>query len=297
MKRGNSYYRARIAAINALLDSDLPQNQRRWLQNGYDRFAGDRIKELVEREAAGDAPLTFAELATYSTWFELHPEKVAGELMSGTSIYFPVIVKGTKADCERMFAAALAAEHDAEDEDLELLELESKALEMELQLALSAEGGESVDGTATDKISVAFNKAIMQYKKGFFKSERTQIFVCKAPQFWSKKGLAIEDVYITVGVIKKAIEKHDLKIEHFINFPDMLREKTNLFISKTTQNAFVQLTELKDLKNHKIVVAVHLKKDKNGNVIIYDIRSVHGRVQRQIDKWIKQGLTIKNKSN
>lgn len=183
------------------------------------------------------------------------------------------------------------------DDEMELFEMEAEALEMELQLTLSAEGGESVDGTATDKISVAFNKAIMQYKKGFFKSERTQIFVCKAPQFWSKKGLAIEDVYITVGVIKKAIEKHDLKIEHFINFPDMLREKTNLFISKTTQNAFVQLTELKDLKNHKIVVAVHLKKDKNGNVIIYDIRSVHGRVQRQIDKWIKQGLTIKNKSN
>ena len=275
MKRGNSYYRARIAAINALLDSDLPQNQRRWLQNGYDRFAGDRIKELVEREAAGDAPLTFAELATYSTWFELHPEKVAGELTSGTSIYFPVIVKGTKADCERMFAAALAAEHDAEDEDLELLELESKALEMELQLTLGAIDDDllAMKGRIAEWLSPeTLSEAIGKTRDEIFEMYGNECLpIAYVPKYFANKiDAELTDFYVYCGkgyFIDHAVNHHSsIPSEKYLLIQDVLNDPDE--IKKTTTDGHDSYIFIKKLGRFNAVVLA-LEVSENGKMILH----------------------------
>lgn len=74
---------------------------------------------------------------TYNTWYEQHPEKVAGTMVGSSSFYFPVLVKGTKKDVENMFKAALKEQEQnekPEDDELKMLELEAEALEMELKL-------------------------------------------------------------------------------------------------------------------------------------------------------------------
>lgn len=148
-----------------------------------------------------------------------------------------------------------------------------------------------VDGTATDSVSVDFNKKIMLYKRGHYTNPQTQIYVCETPDFWKKKGLSAGSIKLPISVIDKAITRHELLIEHFINFPDELRNENDLFLSKTERDAYVQLTELRDYKNHPIVVAIHLKKIKNGYAI-YKIASVHGKFERQIEKWRAAGLCI-----
>jgi len=143
MTREPKYYRARLQTLNEHIGSATDQ-EKRWLQNGFIPDADKDDFDMWIKARMHDKsnePLTFTELTTYSTWFDMHPEKVAGTIQGGTSIYFPVIVKGTKADCEKMFADALAnaptpqPDSDGGDDELELLELEAEALEMELLMA------------------------------------------------------------------------------------------------------------------------------------------------------------------
>ena len=144
--KSNAYYRARLIAIRDMAANARDENKR-WYQNGFipefdregvDNYIANRI------DAQSDEPLSFTELTTYGTWFEMHPEKVAGTMQGGTSLYFPVIVKGTKADVEKMFADALANAPEpqpktdttdlSEDEEMEMLELEAEALKLKLNL-------------------------------------------------------------------------------------------------------------------------------------------------------------------
>lgn len=104
----NAYYRARIAAIRRRTSTQDVQVQK-WLGCGY---IPERLREdfniFIKQELRNDnSQLTFTELMTYNTWYELHPEKVAGTMVGSSSFYFPVIVKGSKNDVENMFKAAL----------------------------------------------------------------------------------------------------------------------------------------------------------------------------------------------
>lgn len=105
----NAYYRARIAAIRRRTSTQDVQVQK-WLGCGY---IPERLREdfniFIKQELRNDnSPLTFTELMTYNTWYELHPEKVAGTMVGSSSFYFPVLIKGTKKDVENMFKAALS---------------------------------------------------------------------------------------------------------------------------------------------------------------------------------------------
>lgn len=147
---------------------------------------------------------------------------------------------------------------------------------------------QSLWGTASDDISINFNKQIMRYKRHLIPNNAT-IFVCQSPNIWRALGIKGKDVYIEKKVIDKALEKHDLLIEHFINFPDALREKSPIFRSKT--QGFVQVVNIKDIKGHPVVVAIHLI-ERDNKLLLYKIASVHGRVARQIYKWEREGLRI-----
>lgn len=163
--------------------------------------------------------------------------------------------------------------------------LKAKALMLKMKMAKSR----GLDGTATDSVAITFNKMLLLYSKGRLKKH--EIFVCKAPDFWIDKGLECCDVMLPVSVIEKAMLKHELLLEHFVNFPDSLRKGNELFLSKSVKGAYVQLTELRDYKNNRVVVAIHLRRKDTGYVV-YKIASVHGRVERQLDKWRGQNLNL-----
>ncbi len=113
MIHNNRYYRARIQTIDDHIHSCQGQ-EKKWLQNGFIPESEQedfdmRIKARMYGKS--DDPLTFVELATYSTWFAMHPEKVAGKMVGGSSLFFPVVVKGTRQDVERLHKSAMSADN------------------------------------------------------------------------------------------------------------------------------------------------------------------------------------------
>ena len=94
------YLRARIDMIRDVLSkSDAKDFQVALLRNGV--FPKDRDeKSLVEIYAKqkdySNQPLSFTELCTFNTWFNLYPEKVCGQEVVTTSREFPISIKGNE---------------------------------------------------------------------------------------------------------------------------------------------------------------------------------------------------------
>ena len=113
MTHNNRYYRARIQTIVEHTPHYQGQ-EKKWLQNGFIPETEREDFEMwikARMHDKSDEPLTFVELATYSTWFAMHPEKVAGEMVGGSSLFFPVVVKGTRQDVERLHKSAMSADN------------------------------------------------------------------------------------------------------------------------------------------------------------------------------------------
>ena len=154
----NAYYRARVAAIRSHTYTQDVQVQK-WLGCGY---IPERLREdfniFIKQELRNDnSPLTFTELMTYNTWYEQHPEKVAGTMVGSSSFYFPVLVKGTKKDVENMFKAALKEQEKKQkpkDDELEMLELEAEALALILQLEVNKGNQRKSTSNSTPKYKV-----------------------------------------------------------------------------------------------------------------------------------------------
>lgn len=121
--RTPSYYRARLDTFRYFIKDELPGHSQydtgkknsplELLKQG---FIHPDLKERFESHAesfakfgikVSDAPLTFAELCSFNTWFAMHPEKVAGTEAITTSINFPVTIKGTKEDIERTISIGM----------------------------------------------------------------------------------------------------------------------------------------------------------------------------------------------
>ncbi len=102
-----AWYRARIAAIERLLD-ELPQSEeknspRTLLRNGFiPPELQKRFNQIQDEEYklsfALNSALSFREITSFNTWFAKHPEKICGQEVVTTSLQFPITVKGTKED-------------------------------------------------------------------------------------------------------------------------------------------------------------------------------------------------------
>jgi hypothetical protein len=69
------------------------------------------------------------ELSRFSTWFSMHPEKISGTEHIAISQMFPLKVKGTKQDVQKMFAKVLKKGN--KESEAEALAI---ALQIELEL-------------------------------------------------------------------------------------------------------------------------------------------------------------------
>lgn len=106
MKKTPSYYRARISAIEELIqsidaDRDEKNNDRTIFRygvfpDGYDEET--IVSQKMKSQHFSDSALSFEEFSKFNTWFAMHPEKVAGIQHITASREFPISIKGTKED-------------------------------------------------------------------------------------------------------------------------------------------------------------------------------------------------------
>lgn len=106
-----SYYRARIKAIRQMIFSyqkgtaskynAIKNSPEELLKNGVIRPSiKEEFDDILNRTIAtcGNSPLSFEEITSFNTWFEMHPQKIAGVESVTSSLYFPVTIQGTKED-------------------------------------------------------------------------------------------------------------------------------------------------------------------------------------------------------
>jgi hypothetical protein len=108
MQKDATYYRARLDAIAQIIseekggDRTEKNNHSVLLRNGivpealkerYDKAFSEHHKAWSN--SGNYHPLTFSEITRFNTWFEIHPEKVAGKEIITTSREFPISIKGS----------------------------------------------------------------------------------------------------------------------------------------------------------------------------------------------------------
>jgi hypothetical protein len=114
----NSVMRQRIDAINELVANHRGDQERgQFKVTPYDVVKKGFIPEEYEAEfkeilraeidQTDESPLTLQEQLSYATYFAMHPEKVCGIMEVTTSGGFPIKVKGTRQDVERVINATL----------------------------------------------------------------------------------------------------------------------------------------------------------------------------------------------
>lgn len=128
-----AYYRARIAVMRSLIaegsSAEVPL-----LRNGVFPAALDQqslIAQRLREETFPTHALSFTELCTFNTFFNIHPEKVCGTEVVTTSREFPLTIKGSRQIIEQTIRAVTGARSPDQTDDIELQAL---ALEIELQL-------------------------------------------------------------------------------------------------------------------------------------------------------------------
>lgn len=107
MTKTASYYRARLEVFKQLIGEEVERCQSkdsldlRVLRNGllpgrlrdeYARLIKNKINDQDNKK------LVFDEITRFNSWFEIHPEKIAGTEIITSSIEFPIKIKGTEED-------------------------------------------------------------------------------------------------------------------------------------------------------------------------------------------------------
>ncbi len=124
------YYRARIEYILNEMSFAIDDKEKRLLANGFIKDIKHFEKNIKSYEKdVTNKPLSFAEITSFSTWFAMHPEKMAGVESESTSKSFPVKLKGNRTDIDKMINKALQS--NTSESETEALAL---ALQIELEL-------------------------------------------------------------------------------------------------------------------------------------------------------------------
>ena len=111
MQKNASYWRARLDAIMQLIAEEKGGN--RTEKNNHSVLLRNGVvpQELKDRydmafkkhhqtwsRSRNTQSLSFVEITRFNTWFEIHPDKVAGKETITTSREFPISVKGSETN-------------------------------------------------------------------------------------------------------------------------------------------------------------------------------------------------------
>ncbi|WP_395043172.1 zincin-like metallopeptidase domain-containing protein [Flavobacterium sp.] len=156
-----------------------------------------------------------------------------------------------------------------------------KSTQLDLFAGLGATNSKEPD-------TIAFNKKLIRaIKKGYGNDE---IFFLGKPKDELKKHIENFEIKIVGSVLTKATTQkagHKLNWGNFLDLPDFINNPTAIFKSKTT--GYVVLTEIKDVENNPVMVALHIdKKFKMCNIASMYVRNSFNTYKT----WIKQGLAI-----
>lgn len=137
-KEHRARYQAKKKLIAALPVTPEKNSPRELLKNGYvhpsiqDQFE-QTVSEL--KNQVSDAPLSFTETASLSTWFDIHPEKIAGKEIVTTSLFFPIKVEGSREEIEKAITGGTSDITPSKPKDIKLkLKLRAKAVKIKLML-------------------------------------------------------------------------------------------------------------------------------------------------------------------
>jgi hypothetical protein len=152
-----SYYRARLDTFLYFIKEELPGHPQfdtgkknsplELLKQGFVRpDLKERFESRIESFSklgikVSDAPLSFTELCSFNTWFAIHPEKVAGVESVTTSINFPVTIKGTREDIEKVISTGL---ENQKDKRIRIVQAKAAAKLKMLQLVELSGSGDPV---------------------------------------------------------------------------------------------------------------------------------------------------------
>ncbi len=141
MNRTASYYRARLEVYKQLIKEEVGANpsndsiELRILRNGvlptklavsYDKLIDKYHKQQSEKK------LTFDEITRFNTWFEIHPEKIAGTEVITSSREFPIMIKGSVEDIIQTITPSIVP--DKKDNRIRMAKAKAKARKRSLEL-------------------------------------------------------------------------------------------------------------------------------------------------------------------
>ena len=145
--------------------------------------------------------------------------------------------------------------------------------------------------TAKTPNSIAFNKEVLKAKKAG-KFTHNKAYNLGSTNDITKEKIGDYLLSVSGAALNKAMVKdgdHIATFEHFINLPDSINKPIAIFKSKTKNNSFVVLTELKNYKQKPLIAAIHL----NDVFKIIKIASVYSRKNTDtFSKWNKEGLAV-----
>lgn len=111
MHKDATYWRARLDAIEQIIIEERGGDRSEKNNNSVLLRNGIVPEELTERynkafkehhiawlKSGNEQTLSFSEITRFNTWFQIHPEKVAGKEIITTSREFPISIKGTETD-------------------------------------------------------------------------------------------------------------------------------------------------------------------------------------------------------
>ena len=161
-------------------------------------------------------PLNLVEGMTLDTWFYQHPDKVCGREMLTSSREFPLTIKGTREDCEKVFekflgplmkATATVQRRPNEPESLAALAL-MEMLELEMAEGLAgASNGTTTFYQINDTLAT-----ITQEKKEGRSMYRVETFRAYMPPFLLNCGIACTNLawFPTVKMCKRHADEIDV---------------------------------------------------------------------------------------
>lgn len=206
MRAGPRWARARTRAIEEELgrkgvDATLID----LLRNGYiakGSRAEARTAELASDGTIPDGPLSFAELARYSTYFALNPGHVAGEERPRNSKTFPLGIKATSGEVGRMFETYIESKQMENKRKAELRDRARRTLRA-LE-ALDARGATALDGLsgpeglgaldAETELLVMRNKANIEAGLGRLPRETTEVLDFRTVVETYNQGITREEI-------------------------------------------------------------------------------------------------------
>ena len=141
MNKTPAYYKARLEVYKQLIKEEVGANpsndsiELRILRNGvlpiklahsYDKLIDKYSKEQSEKK------LTFDEITRFNTWFEIHPEKIAGIEVITSSREFPITIKGSVEDIIQTITPSIVP--DKKDKRIRMAKARAKARKRSLEL-------------------------------------------------------------------------------------------------------------------------------------------------------------------